>query len=172
MVLMSALIAMEIVLSRFLSFSVWNMKIGLAFAPVVVAAILLGPIKAGIVGAIADFLGAILFPIGTYFPGFTFTAFLTGMVFGLFLYKKQSLPNILAAVGINLLVLSLFLQTFWISVLYNANYMAVLVSRLTQVAILIPVQVVVITLISKTIVDFRRRRESRNGADNGRHKHA
>lgn len=96
---MALLIALEIILSRFLSLSAWNTKIGFSFVPVVIAAILLGPVYAGIVGALADFIGAILFPIGAYFPGFTLTAFLTGMVYGLFLYKQQSLPRILGAVA-------------------------------------------------------------------------
>jgi ECF transporter S component (folate family) len=159
MVLMSALLAMEIILSRFLSFSVWNMKIGFAFVPIVIAAILLGPVKAAIVNALADLMGAILFPIGAYFPGFTFTAALTGFVFGAFLYKKQTLPRILSAVGINQLILSLLLNTLWISILYNTKYLPILITRLTQVALLVPVQIVVITLISKTITGFAKRRK-------------
>ena len=35
------LVAMHIILSRFLSYSVWNMKIGFDFLPVAVAAVLL-----------------------------------------------------------------------------------------------------------------------------------
>jgi len=158
LVLMSALIAMEIVLSRFLSFSVWNMKIGFAFAPVVVAAILLGPVKAAIVNGVADFLGAILFPIGAYFPGFTLTAILTGFVFGLFLYEKQTLPRIIGAVGVNQLILSLLLNTLWISILYKTPYLPVMITRLTQTAILIPVQVILIAVTHKTIVNLQRRR--------------
>ena len=65
--LMGVLIATEVVLSRFLSISLWNLKIGFAFVPVVIAAIRLGPIKSGIVAALADFVGATLFPIGPYF---------------------------------------------------------------------------------------------------------
>ena len=86
--LMGLLIALEIILSRFLSIAAWNLKIGFSFIPVVIAAILLGPVEAALVGAIADFLGAVLFPIGAYFPGFTLTQFIVGLVFGLLLYKK------------------------------------------------------------------------------------
>ena len=146
---MALLIALEIILSRFLSLSAWNTKIGFSFVPIVIAAILLGPVYAGIVGALADFVGAILFPIGAYFPGFTLTAFLMGAVFGLFLYKKQSLPRILGAVAVNQFVLSLLVNTFWISVLYGSPYGPLLVTRLVQTGILTVVQVVVIGLIVK-----------------------
>ena len=144
---MALLIALEIILSRFLSLSAWNIKIGFSFVPVVIAAILLGPVYAGIVGALADFVGAVLFPIGAYFPGFTLTAFLTGMVYGLFLYKRQSLPRILGAVAVNQFILSLLLNTLWISVLYGSPFGPLLVTRLVQSAILTVVQIVVIELI-------------------------
>ena len=47
------LTALEIVLSRFLSISMWNTKIGFSFLPIAVAAILFGPLAAGTVGALA-----------------------------------------------------------------------------------------------------------------------
>lgn len=78
MVTCAALIAAAIVLSRFLSINAWNLKIGFTFVPVFIAAYLYGPIGGAVVGGIADFIGAILFPIGAYFPGFTLTCVITG----------------------------------------------------------------------------------------------
>ena len=144
---LAMLTAIEIVLSRFLSLNAWNTKIGFGFVPVVVAALLYGPLAGGIVGALAEFIGAILFPIGAYFPGFTLTAFLMGMVFGLFLYPKQNLVRTLAAVGINQFILGLFLNTFWISVLYDSPFVPLLATRVIQSAILTVVQTVCIQLI-------------------------
>ncbi|MBS7526991.1 folate family ECF transporter S component [Fusibacter paucivorans] len=149
MVTLSVLVAMEIVLSRFLSFSVWNMKIGLSFIPVVIAATALGPIYAGIVGALGDFIGAILFPIGAYFPGFTLTAFLVGMTFGLCLYHRQTLWRSFVAVSINQLVFGLFVNTYWISLLYGAPFQGLLPARLLQVLLMVPIQIIVIMPVSK-----------------------
>ncbi|MBR3212708.1 MAG: folate family ECF transporter S component [Firmicutes bacterium] len=151
LVIMAVLIAVEIVLSRFLSISAWNTKIGFAFVPVVIAAVLLGPVYAGIVGAVADLLGAVLFPIGAYFPGFTLTAFLTGLVYGLFLHREQTIPRVIGAVAINQGILSLFLNTFWISVLYGSPFKPLLITRLPQTGILTVVQIVVIIVIAKVI---------------------
>ena len=148
---LAMLTALEIVLSRFLSLNAWNIKIGFNFVPVVAAAILYGPIGAGLVAALGDFLGALLFPIGTYFPGFTLTAFLMGLCYGLFLYKKQSFPRILAAVALHQLVLSLLLNTLWISVLYGSPFWPLLLSRLPQCAILAAVQLAVIPLLVKLL---------------------
>ena len=101
---LALLTALEIVLSRFLSINAWNTKIGFSFVPIVAAAILYGPAAAGIVGALGDFIGAILFPIGAYFPGFTLTAFLTGCVFGLFLHRKEAIPVTPAEDGEDILI--------------------------------------------------------------------
>ena len=156
LVVLSMLIAVEIVLSRFLSISAWNIKIGFAFLPVALAAMLFGPLEAGIIGALADLLGALLFPVGPYFPGFTLTAFLMGAVYGLFLRRDQRMGSILLAVGVHEFALSLLLNTLWISVLYSSPFLPLLVSRLPQVAVLSVVQVVVIRLLAKALPQLRR----------------
>ncbi len=58
--------------------------------PVFIAAYLYGPIGGAVVGGIADFIGAILFPIGAYFPGFTLTCVITGAVYGLFFAQEAN----------------------------------------------------------------------------------
>ncbi len=146
---LGVLTAMEIILSRFLSLSAWNVKIGFSFVPVVIAAMMYGPLGGGAVAAAGDLLGAVLFPIGPYFPGFTLTAFLTGVVFGLFLHRKRDLKNILFAVGINQFILSLFLNTLWISVLYGSPYGPLLITRIFQSVLLAVVQFVVIKAIER-----------------------
>lgn len=144
LVMMSILIASSIILSRFLSIPGWNFKIGFAFVPIVLAAILLGPIPAAIVAAVADYLGAILFPIASYFPGFTFTAFIVGAIYGVFLYKKQTMKNIVFAVITTELLGSLCLNTLWISVLFGTPFWALLPTRLIQVLVMTAVEVIVI----------------------------
>lgn len=151
-VVMGTLIAIEVILARFVSISAWNIRIGFSFVPVAIAAMLLGPVKGGIVGALSDFIGAILFPIGAYFPGFTLTAFFTGVIFGFFLYKKQTSVRIIFAVVINQLILSQVVNTYWISVLYGAPFGPLFATRLIQSAILIPVQLITLVILSKVLV--------------------
>ena len=71
------LVAVHVVRSRFCSIKAWNIKTGFAFVPIFVAAYLYGLLMAGAVGGLGDFVGAIAFPIGVYFPGFTVKCFLT-----------------------------------------------------------------------------------------------
>lgn len=136
LVLMALLIAVNVVLSRFLSISAWNIKIGFAFVPVVMAAIYMGPLQAATVGALGDFVGAILFPIGAYFPGFTLTAFLVGLAYGIFLHKKQSNALIFIAVILTEVIGSLLLNTLWISILYGSPFIPLMATRVFQVFVM------------------------------------
>ena len=153
---LALLTALEIVLSRFLSINTWNLRIGFSFVPIAMAAMLFGPLPAGTVAAVADMIGAILFPTGPFFPGFTITAFLTGLVLGFFLREKQTPPRVAGAVLINQLVLGLLLNTFWISLLYGSAFVPLLFTRIGQCAILIPVQFVVILVLRRAMTGIRR----------------
>ena len=146
---LGVLLALEIVLARFLSISAWNIRVGFSFVPIVLAAMLYGPIPAATVAALGDFLGALLFPIGPYFPGFTLTAFLTGLTFGLFLYKKRGLARTAAAVLIVQFLLGLLMNTFWISALYQSPFVPLLATRVIQAAFLSVVQLVTIRAIDR-----------------------
>ena len=150
-VYLAVLVALEIVLNRFLSINTPVVKIGFAFVPIAVAGMLFGPIPAAIVAALADLLGAVLFPTGTIFLGITLTAFLKGICWGLFLYKKQSILNIVLAVLVDQIVLSYFLNSFWLSILMGTPYASLLATRIVQTAILIPVELVVVFAISKAL---------------------
>lgn len=150
-VVLGLLIAIQVILSRFLSINAWNVKIGLGFVPIVIAAILYGPLLAGITYALSDILGAILFPIGPYFPGFTVTALMSGILFGLLLHKTQSFGRILSTVLINQLVLGLVVNTFWISLLNGVPFSGLVVTRIVQCIIMLVVEFSVITLLLQSL---------------------
>ena len=151
LIILALLVAMEIILNRFLSINAWNIKIGFSFVPIVIGAILFGPIHAAIIGGLGDFLGAILFPIGPYFPGFTLTAVLMGLVWGFFLHNNQPILKIILAAAINQLILGLVVNTYWISFVYGSPYGPLFITRIMQAAILMVVQTIVIYGISKAV---------------------
>lgn len=151
LVLIAMMVAANVVLSRFLSISLWNLKIGFAFVPVALTAMLLGPISGGIVGALADFLGATLFPIGPYFPGFSFTGFLVGACYGIFLHKKQDMKGIILAVLLSECIGSILLNTLWISLLYGAPFIGLLPARVMQAVGMGIVEIIVIRLLANYV---------------------
>jgi Predicted membrane protein len=154
LVVLGMLIAVEIVLSRFVSIATDTLKISLAFAPVMIAALLYGPVWAGVVGALADIIGALLFPIGAYFPGFTVTAFLTGMVFGAFLYNRKvkwldaSTAAAVVCVALNMLLNSYVLYLYYVLLLNKANAVALVIAALPGRVITNSVMIVVQTIIN------------------------
>ncbi|MCL2707574.1 MAG: folate family ECF transporter S component [Defluviitaleaceae bacterium] len=156
LVVISTLVAMNVVLSRFLSVSAWNFKIGFGFAPIAVCAFVYGPIPAAVAGALADFIGATLFPIGPFFPGFTLSAALTGAVFGLFLHKRKggAFQAVCAAL-VNCFAISLLLNTCWISALSGAPFLGLLPTRVAQSCVMAPVQSVAMYAIIKYKRIFR-----------------
>lgn len=129
MVIMAMLIALQIILSRFLSISAWNMKIGFSFIPIALAGILFGPIHSGIVAFISDIIGAVLFPTAQFLPGFTVTACIVGILYG-FLHKNPSNMRILLIVLLTEIIGSLILNTIWLSQLYHTPYFVLLPTRI------------------------------------------
>lgn len=156
LVLMAMLVAVQIILSRFFSINLWNLRIGFAFVPLVMAGILLGPIGAGLTGLVADIIGATLFPSGTFFPGFTLTAFVVAFGYGFFLHKSQSMKNILSAVLFSEIVGTLFLNTLWISLLYGAPFLAVLIPRIAQAAGMGIIEVLMIRFLANYVPHLKK----------------
>lgn len=159
LVTLGLLVALHIILSRFLSFNAWNMKIGLTFIATFAGAYLYGPLAGAIVGGLGDFLGAILFPIGAYFPGFTLNCALTGVVFGLLLYKKQSPLRVVIAAIIDQVGISMWITPLWISILYGSPYWPLIVSRLLQIGVMLVAEIVVLMVMIK-VMDRVKRAES------------
>jgi len=160
----SLLIALEVVLSRFCSITTPIVKIGFGFMPIVVCAIMFGPIWAGGAGALADVIGATLFPIAAYFPGFTVSAALTGIVFGIFLHnRKGTIPQLAGAVAVNCLCISLLMNTYWLTIIIGTPFLGLLPTRIVQNLIMIPVQFGVLKLLQKPISIFVKWQISQTG---------
>ncbi len=148
----SVLIALEVVLERFLSFQTPLFRIGLGFVPLALCGIMYGPYWAAAAGCIADILGSFIAGLGFY-PPITITAILTGLCFGLFLHRKKVnfFPNVVLCTLVNTVGLSLFLQSYWLS-LINPNkptYLAVVSTRLIQCLSLILMYLILIPLLQK-----------------------
>ena len=159
LVLTSILTAITVVLSRFLSINIWNMSIGFSFVSVMLCGMLLGVFWGGICGGLADLVGALLFPFGPYFPGFTATAFLSGAVFGLIGYfaGKEQKRTTFILLAVSLLVLketvcSLLLNSLWISLIYGSPFTAVLISRIPLSAITLVLEVALAIVLKEFLI--------------------
>lgn len=146
------LIAADVVLTRFFSINAPTVRIGLGFAPIAVCAMLYGPLWAGGAAALADFLGAVLFPTGPFFPGLTLSAALTGVIFGLLLHRRGEgwLP-LGGAVVLNCLGVGFLLNTYWLSILMKTPFLVLLPTRVFQALLMTAVQLVVIRSLRRPV---------------------
>lgn len=153
LIVSAQLLALDVVLTRLLAINTPLMKIGLGFAAVALCAILYGPWWAALVAALGDLVGALLFPTGAFFPGFTLTAACTGFIFGLCLYRrgKSLLWPILAAV-LNVVLVSFLLNTAMISYISGTPYATLLKARAVQLAVMLPVQLAVLVFLSRSAI--------------------
>lgn len=143
-VLMGLFIALSVVFTRILRpIELPYVRVSFGFLASSFSAILMGPILSGINGAIADVVGYFLFPSGSaFFPGFTISALMSGIIYGIFLYKKpKSLIRVTLAVLVISIVVDLGLNTLWLSMLYDKAWMVLFVTRILKTAIMFPVQI-------------------------------
>ena len=112
----AVLIAMQIVLGRVAAINVGNyLKISFGFIPIAVCGILTGPFWTLLMASVCDILGALLFPTGAFYWGFTLVAAVGGLIYGLFLYQKKEnllrcmLCTLTVAVVCNILLNTVFL---------------------------------------------------------------
>ena len=65
------------------------MEISFSFLALALTGMLYGPLIGGVVGGVSDIIQYIVRPSGPFFPGFTLNNILSGVIFGLFLYKQK-----------------------------------------------------------------------------------
>lgn len=88
--------------------------LSLGFLPLAAAGMLYGVTPAVAVAVVGDVLGALLFPSGSFYFGYTLTAFVTGLFYGLFLHKRDcGVWRALLCQALVSLVCFAFLNSLW-----------------------------------------------------------
>ena len=149
-VLLGLLIALNLVVAKFLSFGIWSVRISFTFVVTFLMAAWFGPLLAGLANGCADVVGTLLLGSGNYFFGFTISAVLAGVFYGIFFYQKEITNwRILAAILCNLILVDSLLNTWWITLLYHASFMPIFPLRAVKELLMLPVQFIVLKLLSK-----------------------
>ncbi|NLB91579.1 MAG: folate family ECF transporter S component [Clostridiales bacterium] len=130
---MGVLVALQFILTRFLGIPfILEKRISFAYLPVVFAALTMGPIPAAMVNGVADVLGALLVPQGgSIHPGFTFTAIVGGLIYGVILYRKNvKWYHLVLARLITILICQWGLNTLWLTTLLGKGFFPLLATRI------------------------------------------
>jgi ECF transporter S component (folate family) len=147
------MIALAVVLSKLVSINISFLRIGFGFLPIAVLAILYGPYVAAIGYGVADLLGAWLFPTGTFFPGFTVSAVLTGLIFGFVLYGREvTIIRALIASALVCLFVNLLLNTYWLTFILGKGFKVLLASRAVKEIVAIPVMALLIVAVDRYVL--------------------
>lgn len=133
-------ISLSIILTRYASITpLPSIRIGFGSLPIQVAGIFLGPITGGLVGLIADPLGFVMNPQGTYHLGFTLSSVLNAVIPGLLAMTVRQRSKSTKAATFYLaslttisitVICSALLNTLWLAQILHTSYEVLFISRL------------------------------------------
>lgn len=155
-IITAILIALTIVLQRLLAFRTPIIQINFMFAPIMLAGMLLGWPGATFVATIADLIGALLFPSGSFFFGYTLTAILTGLTAGLCLYRTHGIKLdrnfVLRLVICTLIITGVLnggLNTLWVLMMTGDASSVIIPVRVMKQLVMAPVMLITMTALVK-----------------------
>lgn len=120
---------------------------------------LYGPTVGMMTGFLTDVLGFLFDHSGAgYFPGYTITAIVGGLIYGLWLYPgKPTRLRVLGAKACINLICNVCLNTVWSSILYGSAIAVILPGRIVKNLLLLPIEVVAFYVVANIVLDqFRR----------------
>ena len=135
------LLAVQVILGQIAAIPIGpTIRVSFGYLALSMAGALLGPVPAAVNGALADVVGFLIRPTGPYFPGFTVTGLVSGMIYGLALYERpMTVWRVLLTKLVIDLVCNLLLNTLWLNMLYGKAFFVLLPGRALKNLIQYPV---------------------------------
>ena len=156
LVITALLIAIGIILGQFSIQLTETTKIGISFIATQMTANLFGPVVGGIMGGVADILKFIIKPTGPFLVGYTISAILGPMIYGVMLYKKPiSFWRILLSKVVVAILINLLLGTFWSYHYFGAAFWAAIPAKLIQQVIQVPVQSLIYYFVMRALKEAK-----------------
>ena len=158
-ILSALLLALIIILSRFLSIKTPIVTISFSFVPTMLCAIWLGPKWTILINVLADLIGATLFPYGSLFIGYTITTAVAGAIYGFLLYQKeddtytdkQFMVRVIIAVILVTVIANIGLNTLWLSMTTGKAFMVLMASRIVKELVMIPIKVILMIFLERAL---------------------
>ncbi len=153
------LLAAQVVLGRIAAIPLGpDIRISFGYFALSLAGALLGPAVAPVNGALADVIGYLIKMDGAYFPGFTITGLVSGLIYGAALYRREiTLRRVLVTKLIVDVFCNLLLNTLWLHMLYGKAFFALLPARALKNLLQYPVDAALLYPVLKKIVPMVRR---------------
>lgn len=159
MTLASMLIALQVVLGKLSVGDPTVVKVGLGFIATALIGYFLGPWIGGLAMVINDLISNTILSSGTlFFPGFTLSAFISGVIAGMFLYnQKITWQRVLVYEFFQILVTNVIFTTLWIYLMSLSSsstgrtFMALLTVRLPKEVITWPIEALIVFVILRQV---------------------
>lgn len=159
LVLLGFVVAIKVVLSRF-SLGTTVVHVSLGFIGSVMFGYLFGPVWGAIGGGISDFVSSALFGNqGGFFIGFTLSAMIGPLIYGLLFYKKPvKIWRIILATILVTVIVNIGLNTLWVHLMYGMDLKAALIQRIPKETIVPWIEMVVTYFVLQAISRVKIRR--------------
>ena len=152
----SMLLAIAVVLGFYTLQLTEFIKIGFAYIANELAGMMFGPVVGSLIGGLADVLKYLVNPTGPFFPGFTISGFLGGLIYGIVLYKKPlSIKRVIVANTLVTVFVNLLLNTYWLTLLYGNAFMALFPARIVKQLVMLPIEVILFYAVARVLVKAR-----------------
>ena len=133
-----------------------SLKIYFSFLAVSLGCMCYGPLVGMAAGAVIDVGGFLLFSYGEpYFPGYMLTALLSGLLYGLMLYRRK--PTVLRILFTRLLInygSNVLLGSVWKAMLYGKGYLYYATTGLMKNTIMLPLEVFLTWVVLRAAVQY------------------
>lgn len=136
-----------------------QLRIGFGFLTSAMVGMLFGPVVAMMAGAAGDMMGYLFNNGGgAYFPGFTITAVLAGLIWGIALYHRPVTYRraFCTKLVINLF-LNIFLNSLWLKLLYGKGLLADLPMRIFKNVAMLPLEALMLVTVSGIVLQAQAR---------------
>ncbi|MBR3366427.1 MAG: folate family ECF transporter S component [Lachnospiraceae bacterium] len=145
--------ALALVLNMTTTFNIGPyIRIGVSGIPSQVVDYLFGPVVGGIFGGVLDIVKYVLRPDGNFFPGFTISGIMGGMIYGTILYRQRpTVLRILAAQAAVKTVVNIGLNSVWLHMLYGQALAALLPARCVSNLVMLPVDTLILYLVLRVL---------------------
>lgn len=142
-VLLAILLAINVVVSFIYIPVAPNLRIYFTFIITMMIASNFSLSECLIYSVLEDLISFFLYPTGPFFPGYTLTAFLSMLIYWLFLNKKVDLKNIMISKAIVNIFINVGLGSLWSSILYSKAFIVYASTSLVKNLILFPIEALV-----------------------------
>ncbi len=152
MAICSMMIAINVILGYFTLNLSSYLRVGFGFVTLPVVAVFFGPIPALISGMLQDLISFILKPTGGYLFTLTLNVGISGMIYGLMLYKKKiTFLRVFFTKLLIIVVVNIVLNSIGLSATVGSGLIGILPSRIIKNIILLPIQSIIVYLLLKAV---------------------